>query len=156
KSGGRVTPSTLFRGIGQGGLAGPFISQFLWQDTPFGAETVERRMRTAIAGGDYMTKYTDWLSIQTGASAGAPILDTTSRYMRNGRDLSQWVHMDVLFQAYFDALLILFRMGAARDAGNPYNTSRTQIGFGTLGDPYIASVLCAVAREALKAVWFQK
>jgi hypothetical protein len=156
RSGGQVTPSTLFRGVGPGDLAGPYISQFLWQDTPFGAESVDRRMRTAVGGVDYLTIYTDWLSIQNGSGAGPNLIDSTPRYIRNGRDLSQWVHMDVLFQAYFDALLILFRMGAPRDAGNPYDTSRTQIGFGTLGDPYIASVLCAIAREALKAVWFQK
>lgn len=50
----------------------------------------------------------------------------------------------------------MFRLGAPFDAGNPYTTSRTQIGFGTLGSPYIASALCAVAKEALKAVWYQK
>ncbi|MGH9847257.1 MAG: vanadium-dependent haloperoxidase, partial [Blastocatellia bacterium] len=58
--------------------------------------------------------------------------------------------------AYFNALLILLNLGAPLDAGNPYNTSRTQKGFGTLGDPYIASILCAVAKPALKAVWYQK
>src|SRR4029078_737763 len=51
---------------------------------------------------------------------------------------------------------ILSRMRAPLDPSNPYNQSRTQIAFGTLGDPYMASVLCAVARPALKAVWYQK
>jgi len=40
--------------------------------------------------------------------------------------------------------------------GNPYNTSKTQNGFGTLGQPDIAATLTAVAREALNAVWYQK
>ncbi len=156
KASGRVTPATLFRGLTPGDVTGPYISQFLWQDTPFGAETIDRKMKTAIAGMDYLTSYSDWLAIQNGAAAGSNLFDPTPRYIRNGRDLSQWVHMDVLFQAYFNALLILFRLGAPIDAGNPYKTSSTQIGFGTLGDPYIASVLCGVAREALKAVWYQK
>src|SRR5262249_58386750 len=98
KSSSRVTPSTLFRGISQGALSGPYISQFLWQDTPFGAESVERRIRTAVAGADYLTVYTDWLSAQNGSSAGQDLFDPTLRYIRNGRDLSQWVHRDVLFQ----------------------------------------------------------
>ena len=40
--------------------------------------------------------------------------------------------------------------------GNPYVTSLTQDGFGTLGDPYFAALVPEVAAIALKAVWFQK
>jgi len=153
---GRVTPTTLFRGVSLEELNGPLISQFLLQDTPFGAEAISRRMRTTIPSLDYMTTYADWLSIQNGAPAPSAVFDSTPRYIRNGRDLAEWVHIDVLFQAYFEALLILFRLGARRDAGNPYTASRNQVGFATLGDPYIASILCGVAKDALKAVWFQK
>ena len=156
KVGGKVTPGTLFRGDAPGVTVGPYISQFMWLDTFLGAEEVDRQMRTAHAGIDYMTNYTDWLAIQNGASAGSIQFDATPRYIRNGRDLGQWVHIDVLFQAYFNALLILGTLRAPLDAGNPYRTSRTQIGFGTLGDPYIASTLCAVAKPALKAVWYEK
>ncbi|MBI1744587.1 vanadium-dependent haloperoxidase [Candidatus Acetothermia bacterium] len=153
---GRVTPATLFRADVPGSPIGPYISQFLWLDAPFGAETIDRRMRTVVPGVDYMTKYEDWLAVQNGALPGPDQFDPIPRYIRNGRDLGQWVHVDVLFQAYFTALLILFSLRAPFDAGNPYNTSRSQIGFGTLGEPYIASVLCAVATRALKAVWYQK
>ncbi|HYR44355.1 MAG TPA: phosphoesterase, partial [Terriglobia bacterium] len=153
---GRVTPSTLFRANTPGGLAGPYISQFLWLDSPFGAERIDRHMTTTLPGLDYMTDYASWLVVQNGAVSGPNSFDPAPRYIRNGRDLGQWVHIDVLFQAYFTALLILGNLRAPLGDGNPYNRSRTQIGFGTLGDPYMASVLCAVARPALKAVWFQK
>jgi hypothetical protein len=156
KSGGGVTAATLFRGSSAGDLVGPYISQFFWQETPFGAETIGRRIRTTLAGVNYLTTYPDWLSTQNGATIGSNLYDSTPRYIRNGRDLGEWVHIDVLFQAYFEALLILFHLNAPLDAANPYKVSRTQIGFGTLGAPYIASMLCAVAREALKAVWYQK
>ncbi len=156
KLGGRVTTRTLFRGLTPGDLLGPYISQFLWLDTPFGAERIDRRMRTTAAGVDFMTRYDDWLAVQNGATSGENQSDPIHRYIRNGRDLGEWVHIDVLFQAYFNALLILLSLGAPPDANNPYKTSRTQKGFGTLGDPYIASILCAVARPALKAVWYQK
>ena len=156
KSGGRVTTKTLFRGLTPGDLVGPYISQFLWLDTPFGAERVDRRMRTTAPGVDYMTAYDDWLAVQNGGISGENQYDPIHRYIRNGRDLGEWVHIDVLFQAYFNAMLILFSLGARFDEGNPYNSSRTQTGFGTLGAPYIASILCAVARPALKAVWYQK
>ena len=156
KAGGQVTSRSLFRGNTPGDLTGPYISQFLWMDTPFGAERVDRKMTTSLPELDYLTTYDAWLAAQNGAVAGAGSFDTVPRYIRNGRDLAQWVHIDVLFQAYFNAFLILGRLRAPLDPGNPYNQSRTQIGFGTLGDPYMASVLCAVARPALKAVWYQK
>ena len=154
--GGSVTPSVLFRGVTRGDLIGPYISQFFWKETPFGAETIERRMRTTAARTDYLTTYSEWLAIQNGAPALPASFDPTPRYIRNGRDIAQWVHIDVLFQAYFEAMLVLFNIGTPGDPNNPYTVSRNQIGFGTLGDPFIASVLCAVATRALKAVWFQK
>jgi membrane-associated phospholipid phosphatase len=128
----------------------------MWKDAPFGAEHIDRRIRTTAPGVDYMTSYDEWLAVQNGSSTTGNQFDPTRRYIRNGRDLGQWVHVDVLFQGYFNALLILFGMSAPLDPGNPYKSSRTQIGFGTLGDPYIASVLCGVATRALKAVWYQK
>jgi len=167
--GGRVRPSTLFRGFTAGDLRGPYLSQFLWLGTPFGAEFVERRMRTVLPGRDYLTDYSEWLEVQNGcAPERGGQYDPVRRYIRNGRDLAQWVHIDVLFQAYFDAALILLTppdpeddetgggIGCPLNAGNPYNGSRTQTGFGTFGGPYIATILCEVATRALKAVWFQK
>jgi membrane-associated phospholipid phosphatase len=76
--------------------------------------------------------------------------------MRNGRDIGQWVHVDVLFQAYFQAFLILAGLGAPFDNGNPYRLSPSQEGFGTFGGPHIATILCEVSTRALHAVWYQK
>ncbi len=151
-----VTTGTLFRGLTPGDLVGPYISQFMFQETPFGAERVDRRIRTTLPGLDHMTTYGDWLAVQNGGVAGVDQYDPTHRYIRSGRDLGEWVHVDVLFQAYFNALLILMGIGVPPDANNPYNTSQTQKGFGTFGAPYIASVLCQAAKPALKAVWYQK
>ncbi len=157
KEAGAVTPRTLFRSQAVGTTVGPYISQFMWLKTPFGAETVDRKMRTRKAGVDYMTDYADWLAIQNGANPGGDAgFESQTRYIINGRDLGEWVHIDVLFQAYFNALLILFDQGAPPDAANPYRNSRNQAAFGTFGPPYIASILCGVARTALAAVWYQK
>ena len=156
KAGGRVTPATLFRGNTPGDLAGPYISQFLWKDVPFGAQTINQRIRTVVPNDDYLVSYNDWLEVQRGAERGSNRFDPVPRYIRNNRDMAEWVHIDVLFQAYFNAMLILFGMGAPFDARNPYANSRTQIGFGTFGGPHIASLVCAVATCALKSVWYQK
>ena len=74
----------------------------------------------------------------------------------NGRGLSCWVHSDVLYQAYFVALLRLVGMNAPLNPGNPYFSSKTQAGFGTFGSPDFAATVGEVASRALKAVWFQK
>jgi len=164
---GRVTPGTLFRGSTAGDLVGPYISQFLWRPVPFGSQFVEQRMRTVAAGLDYMTPYDEWLNIQNGCLPGrTDQFEPARRYIINGRDLGQWVHVDVLFQAYFNALLILLTppeadplsggIGAPVNPGNPYLQSRNQAGFGTFGPPYFATLVCEVATRALKAVWYQK
>ena len=154
---GRVTAGTLFRGLTPGDLVGPYVSQFLLKRAPLGAETVERRINSGQPGVDYGTDYSEWLALQIGSTpASVFAVDEVRRYIRSGRDLATWVHRDVIFQAYFDAMLALLDAGGALDHANPYARSRTQRGFGTFGEPHFASALCAVATRALKAVWFQK
>lgn len=165
---GVVTPELLFRGLTPGDKAGPWISQYFYLPCFFGANPVDQRIVTAApystagngsAGGgrDYMTTFTDWLAIQNGSNpASGDITDPVQRYMRMGRDIGQWVHIDVLFQGYFQAFLVIAGLGAPFDDGNPYNNNPTQAGFGTFGGPHIATLLCEVSTRALKAVWYQK
>jgi len=156
KSGGAVTTGTLFRGLTPGDRVGPQLSQFFYQDCNFGANKLEQKITTSIPGVNYMTDFNTWLAVQRGVAQGPDAFDPVPRYMRNGRDIGQWVHIDVLFQAYFHAFLILAGAGAPFDDGNPYNNNPTQFGFGTFGGPHIATLLCEVSTRALKAVWFQK
>ncbi len=153
---GKVVPATIFRGNTPGDLLGPYLSQFLWLDIPMGAVLIPQRMRSVLPGVDSMTEYTDWLNIQNGFAPGPQPLDAVPRYIRNLRDLAEWVHVDALYQAYHQACLILLGMGARFDEGNPYTRSATQLGFGTFGGPHILSLVTEVATRALKAVWFQK
>ena len=156
KTGGAVTPATLFRGLTAGDRVGPYLSQFFYHDCNFGANKIEQKITTAVPGIDYMTDFATWLAVQRGIAQPANTFDPVPRYMRNGRDIGQWVHIDVLFQAYFHAFLILAGAGAPFDEGNPYNANPSQAGFGTFGGPHIATLLCEVSTRALKAVWFQK
>jgi membrane-associated phospholipid phosphatase len=158
---GQVTPNLLFRGLTPGDKAGPYLSQFWYHPCFFGANEINQKIRTvrtiADGGQDYMTDFSSWLLIQNGFfPPTGDILDPVLRYMRNGRDLGQWVHIDVLFQGYFQAFLIMAGMGVPFDSGNPYNSSATQDGFATFGGPHIATLLCEVSTRALKAVWNQK
>ena len=169
KSGGQVTAKTIFREDIPGALKGPFISQFFWRPIPFGAQFIEPRMRTIVPGVEYLTSESDWLALQNGFKPLTGLsFDPTLRYIRNGRDLSRWVHMDVLYQAYFQAALILMTppdpsnpftgggIGAPLNAGNPYRLTTMQDGFGTFGGPYFMTIMTEVATRALQSVWYQK
>jgi hypothetical protein len=105
---------------------------------------------------DYMTTYEEWLAIQDGVVPRPYSLDPVPRYIRNLRDLGEWVHVDALYQAYHQTCLILLGLEAPLDVGNPYATAKNQIGFGTFGGPHILSLVTEVATRALKAVWYQK
>jgi hypothetical protein len=156
KDGGTVTTATLFRGLTQGDRRGPYLSQFFYQPCNFGANKLEQKITTALTGINYLTDFDTWLAVQRGFNQPPTLLDPVPRYIRNGRDLGQWVHVDVLFQGYFQAFLVLAGANAPFDDGNPYQDNPTQFGFGTFGGPHIATLLCEVSTRALKAVWFQK
>ena len=170
---GQVTPDTLFRSSFPGALPGPYFSQFWWLPAVFGAENISRPASVGVPDVDYMTTFPEWLAIQNGQPPQGPtLLDPIRRLMYNGRSISGWVHLDVLFQAYFEACLIMLTpasntistppfvaqlgLGVPLNPGNPYSSSVTQVGFGTFGAPMITTLMCEVATRALKAAWFQK
>jgi hypothetical protein len=161
KIGGKVTPGTLFRGLTPGDLVGPYFSQFLYRTLQFGPATIVQKFQTYLPPGeqDYMTDFPSYLACQDGTISfpfTEPLMDPQPRYLRNGRDISAFVHVDVLYQAYLRACIYLIDIGAPLNPGNPYLHSRTQVGFGTFGTPHIKALVTEVATRALKAVWFQK
>jgi hypothetical protein len=157
-----VTPGNLFRGQfvpGDGNVQGPYISQFMVQPTSFGAQPLNQQYQTFLSGSgsEFMTSVSDYQQIQNGgASVGQVAFDPTFRYIRNGRDLAAYTHVDVLYQAYLTAFLVLGGMGAPPNPGNPYIGSRTEKAFGTLGGPDGAGTLAEMATRALKGAWFHK
>lgn len=153
---GRVTPELLFRGPTAGDRIGPYISQFLLKDILVPPITLPQRIRTCVAGDDYLGSCAEWLEIQNGANAGVNRFDPESRYLRNGRDLAEYVHRDIAFQAPYYAALMLLKWGVPVDGGNPYKHSRTQSPFATFGAPYVLSQLTVACQVALTACWYQK
>lgn len=175
KQNGRVTTQTLFRDTFPGCTTGPYISQFLLQQTNFGAQFLDQRIEPSAPGTDYMTNFPEWLSVQNGVLPENILIPldplTPFRFVRNGRDISKYVRLDFLYQAYFVAMLILlngittnettspFIEHAPFDAGNPYGpigATFVQAGFGTFGSPHISTLSVEPSTRALKAVWFQK
>jgi hypothetical protein len=155
-----VTRQNLFRGqfvAGDGNALGPYVSQFMIQPTYYGPQLLDQRYQTFLPGQEYLTTVADFLLVQNGGDTHAPVnFDPTPRYIRNGRDLASYTRVDVLFQAYFTAFLVLAGIGAPPNPGNPYIGSLTQKGFGTLGGPDGAGTLGEMATRALKASWFHK
>jgi hypothetical protein len=167
-SNGQVTGELLFRGAFPGETLGPYISQFLLQPTFLGSQPIGQQQWTYLPNIDYATDFASWLDVQNGVDTGLRNqMDPQFRFRRNGRDLAAVTHMDVLFQEYFVACLVLASMnanppgsftpgGAPLNPGNPYNNSSTQNGFGTFGWPDISATIEQVAVRALNAVWYQK
>jgi len=153
----QVTPDLLFRGAFPGETLGPYISQFFIKPTSLGQQPIGQQQTTYLPDIDYMTTFSDWLTVQNGNVTGLTNqIDPQLRFVHSGRDLAAWTHTDVLYQAYFVAYLVLNTIRAPLNPGNPYIGSRTENGFGTFGGPDFAATLAEVATRALKAAWYQK
>lgn len=156
---GIVTSDVLFRGSTPGDLVGPYISQFLWKTVPYGPATIVQQYAIPQQLDDFMTTNGEWLHIQRG---GVPTQSQTfltdRRYIYNNRSLGEYVHGDVLFQAYFNAMLISLTYGGdAISPGNPYGLSITnQGGFTSLGGPWFIDLLTQAGNLALQGAWYQK
>lgn len=152
-----VTAQNLFRGFTPGDALGPYASQFMLLPTSFGAIPLTQLFTTYVPGLDYMTDQASWLAVQNGQGPFASSQpDPNPQHLRNGRGIGAYVHVDVLFEAYFIACLSLIDNGAPLDPNNPYLGSKTQTGFGTWGSPHLKTILAEVCQRALKAVWYQK
>jgi len=155
-----VTPQNLFRGqflAGDGNVKGPYVSQFMIQPASYGAQPLDQKYNTFLPGQEFMTSLTTYQNIQNGGPNEGPVLfDPVHRYVRNARDLASYTRVDVLFQGYFTAFMIIAGIGTGLNPGNPYIGSQTQKAFGTLGGPDAAGTLCEMATRALKAAWYHK
>ncbi|MFL6333110.1 MAG: vanadium-dependent haloperoxidase [Pyrinomonadaceae bacterium] len=162
----QVTRGTVFRGFTRGDQTGPYLSQFLVRDIPYGRQTIFNTIQP-LAAQNYVTNPADWLFVQRGCMPGPPALLNLRRRITNGRDLASYVQVDAITQAYWNALwLIMMVPDAARldggglgipfDAANPYRNNCTQEGFVTFGPTHITGLLNKVAYAVHKHGWYEK
>lgn len=161
-----VTPATVFRGPTAADQAGPYISQFLWKPIPYLSQKIPQLHRVPVAATSFMTTFEEWLAIQNGVQpARSAQYDSTLRYIRNGRDLAEYVHYDILYQPYLNAAAIIMNRGPETEtadgreglsATNPYRASTVEDGFVNFGAAHVADWLARVSTAALKAAWVQK
>ena len=186
KSGGRVTPGTLFRAnvlyfdpadpkgrsvTPPGVLDGPLISQFLLRDVPYAAQWISAQIRTPVPANEFLTEYEEWLAIQNGAAPKRRLqFDATPRYITTGRDLAEYVRTPPAFA--WAATLLLATPGGGTDQrysgiyppaepasypSNPYRKSKTQGPAGaTFGLPYVQALLATGISNSVRASYWQK
>jgi hypothetical protein len=186
KSGGRVTPGTLFRANAlyfdpadpkgrsvtpPGVLDGPLISQFLLRDVPYSAQWISAQIRTALPANEFLTEYEEWLAIQNGAAPKRQLqFDATPRYITTGRDLAEYIHTGPALG--WAAALILATPGGGTDKrysgmyppaeavsypSNPYRKSKTQSSAGaTFGLMYVQALLATGISNSVRASYWQK
>jgi len=165
-----LTARALFRGSTAGAHTGPYLSQFMLTGSKgraegkiaFGTQDIDQRSHVEPEGLDYMSNWSEWLDVQNGAKHNGPHGRTTSlRYLTTPRDLASYVHQDQLYQAYFNAALLLMERGMPFDPGLP-NAMKPKLdgapreGFATYGGPHLLSLFAEVASRGLKAVRRQK
>ncbi len=164
-AGGGVQPDNLFRVDIPGVLDGPFTSQFLFRPIPYGSGYLEQCQRTPAAGNVFLDTYGEWLQLQTGVPPWREYrFDPVARYIRNGRDLAEWVHFDYLHQAFLNAGLALVDMGPDKVLNmnqywretNPYKHSKSEYGFVTFGMAEVVDWVCRVTTTAMKSTWYHK
>lgn len=119
--------ATLFRSAMPGCDIGPYVSQFLIKDIPYGPYRIVQWRPTAVPGTDFMTDFVEWLDIQNGAMptrvlafdcAGTPPMPVPRR-LRTLRDLAYHVRVDVSYQHYLNACFILQHMALPATAVMP-------------------------------------
>ena len=157
-AGQKPTPATVFRGDMPGDLIGPYLSQFLWLDIPYGIKTVEQRYTVPTRRQCFLTEYGEWLACQRGARPRSKLaFDATPRFICSARELSEYVHRDFSFQTYMNAALIMLALGkTALSPTNPYRWSRTQFGDITLGGKNVLSLVAQAALLGQKGAYFHK
>src|SRR5205085_2604993 len=103
---GSVRPDTIFRADNPGHLTGPYLSQFLWKPIPIGSTKQEQKYRTPSTGNDFMETFGEWLQIQTGVPPWREYRwEEQTRYIITGRDLTEYIHYDFIYQAFLNAAL---------------------------------------------------
>jgi hypothetical protein len=160
------SPRKLFRSLVPGDDHGPYISQLLARPIQTVSTIFEQKYRTPVESVDFLATFPEWFHSQSGVPPWREYAwDPTPRYIRNGRDLAEWVHYDYLYQGFLNAALILmnYRPEAALNENrsvlnelNPYKYSKVQDGFVTFGLAQVADWLGRVTTASLKATWTQK
>jgi len=151
KDAGFVTAKTLFRGESPGCDVGGYVSQLFLHEIGVGNFSYEPKGPTKT--GLYGHTKANYVDIQDGNVPVAQTIDSVKKFMFNGRQLGSTVHIDLVFQHFYEAAAILLNAGVG--AGAQVKVGSKEGNF--LGGPVLSTTgIAEVSRHALKAAWVQK
>ena len=114
-----VTPQNLFRArgglLGDGNRQGTVHLAVYAPADNFRCAATRPEIQTFAPNQDFLTDFGSYQNVQNGGPSGNPVPDGTRRFIRNGRDLTAYTRVDVLYQGYFVAFLLLAQLGAAAE-----------------------------------------
>lgn len=160
------TAQTLFRGMSASEKFGPYISQLLLLNIPMGGMTVEQKYNAqptkqmAIAEGktvEWGRNNTEMVAMQNTTLNLLPPANTVmqKRYIHTGRSLAEAVHIDPVYQFFYQASLILLGLGVPMNPGMPSYANQASFITGASG-PSVQCSIAEVTGLALKHAWFWK
>ncbi len=155
---GKVSPSTIFRGDAAGSRVGPYLSQFLWLEIPYGIARIEQRYRFPARRQQFLTEMAEWLACQRGQRPTTKLqFDANPRFISSFRELAEYVHQDFSYQPYLSAALTILQWGLdAMSPTNPYRSYKVEFGDITFGNKNVLTLLAQAALIAQKGAWYQK
>lgn len=164
-----VSRHQLFRSFARsvpGVEIGPFISQFLLRPTKMGAVLFDGKIEVPFSI-DYLTTWPEFIENQNGKTSVLYKVVQGRRYIATPRDLAHFVDEEVPYQAALRAALILLDLKVPLAKENPYSQLsgapglegpilKKEIGYVTLGNSDLFSLLAEVSNLALKCAWYHK
>jgi hypothetical protein len=158
RAAGKFSAATVFRGDAPGCRVGPYLSQFLLIEIPYGIARIPQRYRFPARQQQFLTTMPEWLACQRGQTSTAKLkFDTATRYISSFRELAEYVHQDFSYQPYLSAALAILQWGLdAMSPTNPYRTYKLQFGDITFGNKNVLTMLAQASLIAQKGAWYEK
>jgi len=153
----KVTWDSLFRGIGQGELFGPYVSQFLLNDFNYGGLLVKQKYSVENDVPSSVTT-AGWLDMQHGVPIDSQ--PPSNRWHNvNGRVIGSEVHMDAVFQFYYNAAMQVAQFEEL-DLDDPWHFLKAKdvksSAWADGGLPDVFVSLAKVSIGALRHAWWNK
>lgn len=182
---GQVTPDLLFRGTARyldrsdgsgrtartvvppGVAVGPYISQFLLLDVPYGVSFASALIRTQTPANEFLSQPAEWLAIQNGQNPTRSVaFDNTLRYLSTGRDLAEVARgsagagaaLQILSTARSSNPLRAGGIGAALSPTNPYlqTVTTSASAAGSFAAAYLQGLLPLGVSRGIRAAYWLK
>jgi hypothetical protein len=159
---GVFTAKNIFRGISSDELIGPYISQLIYLDIPYGVGKMQQAYNVPLTRFNNRVEWgvnkIETVNMQNGRidlQPGNLAVDPVKRYIYNGRALGEYVHNDPAYHIFYCAALTLGGLGASPNPSFPVYPNQASFITGS-GGPGIQCALAEATGMALKHAWYWK